>query len=174
MLHYYLLHAPCLYLWYSTIFYCPTVYTYGTLLPSTGSLSIPMVLFYLLLAPFLSLWYFTTFYWSLPISLELYYLLLDPCLYLCYSTIFYWIPAVTYDTLLPSSGSLNILMVIYYLLLANCLSLWYSITFYWPTSYSTIVYWLHAYPYLTRLSSSGSLPIPMVLYHLLLDHCLSL
>ena len=147
MLLYYLLHAPCLYLWYSTIFYCPTAYTFGTLLSSTGFLPITTVLFHLLLAL---------------------------CLSLCYSTIFSSIPAYTYGTLLPSTCSLTIPKVIYYLLLTHCLSLWYSINFYWPTAYSSLVYWLHAYPYEILLSSTDSLPIRMVLVYLLLAPCLSL
>ena len=49
-------------------------------------------------------------------------------------------------------------MVLYYFLLPNCLYLWYFTTF----------FWVPVYPYGTLLSFTGSLPIPMVLYHLLL------
>ena len=50
MVPYYLLVAPCLYLWYTTFFYWLTVYPYGTLLSSTDPLPIPRVLYYHLLA----------------------------------------------------------------------------------------------------------------------------
>ena len=130
---------------------------FGTLLYSTALLPIRMPLYYLLLAPCLSLWYSSIFYWLPAYPYGTLLPSTGHCLYQWNSTIFYSIPAYTYvnllsstaftyDTLLPSSGSLNILMVIYYLLLANCLSLWHFITFNWPTAYSTIVYWLHAYP----------------------------
>ena len=49
MVLFYLLLPSCLYLRYSTIFYWVHAYTHGTLLPSTWSLPIPMVLYYFLL-----------------------------------------------------------------------------------------------------------------------------
>ena len=121
MIVYYLLLPHCLSLWYSTTFYWLPAYIYGTLLPSTGPLHIPMVIYYHLLTHCLYLWYSTIFYWPLPIPMELYYLLLAPGISICYSTIFYWIPAFIYDTILLSTGSLTILMVLYYFLLAYCL-----------------------------------------------------
>ena len=141
-----------------------TAYTYNTLLSSTVSLPIPTVLFYLLL---------------------------PTCLYLRYSTIFYWVHAFTYGSLPPSTGSLPIPMVLYYLLLSHCPSLLYSTFFYWFPAYtygiyyllldpylylwySSIFYWLPVYTYGTLLPSTAFLPIPMVLYYLLLAHCLSL
>ena len=51
LVRYYLLIAPCLSLWYSTVIYWLYAYTYDTLLPSTGPLSIHMVPYHLLLAP---------------------------------------------------------------------------------------------------------------------------
>ena len=44
MLLFNLLQAHCLSLWYSTTFYWPTAYLYGTLLPSTGSLPIIIII----------------------------------------------------------------------------------------------------------------------------------
>ena len=104
---YYLLLAPCLSPWYSSIFYCLPAYPYGTyhlllatvytnvtLLSSTGSLLIPMLF---------------------------YYFLLDPCLYLWYSTTFHWLPDYPLGNLLSSSDPLPITMILFYLLLAHCL-----------------------------------------------------
>ena len=91
MVLYNLLLAPCQYLLNSNIFFWLPAYHYGTLLPSTGSMPIPMILFYRLLAP---------------------------CLYILYSTIFFWLPAYPYGTLLPSTGPLPIPMVFYYLPMA--------------------------------------------------------
>ena len=189
MILYYLLLAPCLSLWYFTIFYRPTAFHYGTHLPSTGPLLIFMVLYYLLLAPCLFLWYTTFFYWLttypygtllsstdlLPISTVLYYHLLTPCLSLSYFTTFYCPTTYTFGTLLSSTGSLPIPIVVYclqwptayamllfYLLVIHCLYLWHS----------TIFYRLPYYPCDTLLSSTGPLPIPMVIYCLLLALCL--
>ena len=89
----------------------------------------------------------------------LYYLLLAPCLSLWNYSTFYWPTDYPYCTQLSSTGPLPITMVLYYLLLAPCLSLWYS----------TIFYWLPSYPW-GILSSSVSLPIPMLLYYLPNDH----
>ena len=114
MVYYHML-AHCLYLWYTTTFYWPTAYIYGTLLPSTGLLLIPMVPNYLRLAHILSLWCSTAFYWLLSIPVVL--------------CIFYWITDCTSVTLLPSSGSLLIPMVLYYLLLAHYLFLCTAYTF---------------------------------------------
>ena len=77
VVHYYLLLAHCLFLWYTLIFYWPIgppyctqqfstgqlapIYLCGTLLSSTGPLAISMVHYYLLLAHLLSLWYISTF-----------------------------------------------------------------------------------------------------------------
>ena len=135
---YYLLMAPCLslwfsfihllthclYLWYFFTFYWLPANPYGTILPSIGSLPIPMVLYYLLLAP---------------------------CLYRWYSTIFYCPTTNTFGTLLSSTGSLPIPhflsfwfeqvgslpipLVLYYLLLSHYQYLWYSTIFYWLTAY---------------------------------------
>ena len=142
MVLYYLLLASCLYLWYSSIFFWLTAYPYGTALHFTGTLSILMVL---------------------------YYLLLDPCQELWYSTALYCIPVYPYCSLLSSTGSLPIHMILFYLLLAPCLYLWYlllaSCLYLW---YSTIFYWRTACTFGTLLSSTGSMPIPMFLYFLLL------
>ena len=130
------------------------------------------------------------------------YILLAQCLYLWYSYTFYWLPVYPYGTLLSSTGSLPITVVLYYLLLSHCLNLWYSIIFRWPLSiplvpyylllakclylwYSTVFFWLPAYSYCTLpssiwlpdgtlLPSTYSLPIPMLIYYLLLAPCLSL
>ena len=121
----------------------------------------------------------------MPIPMGLYYLLLAPGLFVCYGTIFFLIPAYTYGTLLPSTdtifywptayhfgtllqvpstGPLPIPMVFYYFLQDPCV----------PLLYSTIIYWLPAYPYDTLLSFTGSLSLPMVHYYLLLASCLNL
>ena len=50
MIHYYLLLANWLSLWYTTIFSWPTGYLYGTQLSSTGRLTLPRVLYNLLQA----------------------------------------------------------------------------------------------------------------------------
>ena len=71
----YFLLTHCLYLWYSTTFYWLPAYPHGSLLPSTGPLPIPMVLFYLLLTHCLYL----SPTGSLRIPMILYYLLLAPC-----------------------------------------------------------------------------------------------
>ena len=149
MVIYYLLLAPCLYLWYSTIFFWLPAYPYGTLpttfywppdyphctqLSSTGPLPVSMVLYYLLLAPCLSLWYstispFLSMWYSIfycP-SANTYVTLLSSkcsCLSLRYSTIFYGPIAYTNGTLLSSTGPLLIPMILYFLLLAPCLYLW--------------------------------------------------
>ena len=112
-------------LWYSITFYKVPAYHYGILLPSTGLLHIPMVLYYFLLANRLYPWYSTIFYWSLPVPMELYYLLLIPGLSIWYSTIF----LCTYGTLLQSTDSLPTPILHYYLLHAPCLYLLYSTTF---------------------------------------------
>ena len=65
-------------------------------------------------------------------------------------------------------------MKLYYLLLAPCLSLWYSIIFYWPTAYHYGTLLLSSCPLPTLLSSTGSMPITMVLYYLHLAHFLCL
>ena len=139
---YYLLLGPCLSRWYSITFYLIPANIYGILLPSTDPPLIPLVLCYLSLAHCLSLWYSTTLYWALPVPMILYFLQLAPCLFLWYSTIFYWLTSNTFGTLLSS---------IYQL---------YLTTFIWP-------FLCTAYTYGTRLPSTGSLPIPMVLYYLL-------
>ena len=72
MVHYFLLLANYLPLWYTAIFYCPTGYLYGTQLSSTGQLALPRVLNYLLLA----------------ISMVHYYILLSHWLSLWYTTIY--------------------------------------------------------------------------------------
>ena len=194
------LMAPCLFLSYSFTFYCVPAFTYDTKIPSTGPLSISMVL------SCLYIWLLLPFSGSLTIPMVLFYFLVSPCRYLWYSTIFYFLPAFTYDTLLFSTGYLPIplilyhillahrlslwystmfywptaysygtLMVLYYLLLAHCLYLLYTTTFYWPTTlslwYSTIYYWLPAFPYGTLPLSNASLPIPMVLFYLLRAPC---
>ena len=119
-------------------------------LSSTGSLSMPMILYYLLLAHCLSLWYSTTFYWP---------------------------PAYPYGTLLPSTGFLPFTMVLYYHLLTYCIYLWYSTTFYWPIAYThgTLLSSTgHCIYQRTLLSSTGSRPIHMLFYYLLLDPSLYL
>ena len=131
---YYLLYAPYLSKWYSTIFYWPIAYTYGTLLSSTGSLSIPMVLYYFLLAPCLYLWYSTFFFWFPAYPYGTFLHSTGPLTSILYSTTFYWPTACIYGTLLPSTGSQLIPIVLYYLLLAPFLSLWYFIIFYCPTA----------------------------------------
>ena len=162
MVLYYHLLAPCLYIWYFTIFYWLPVYTYGTLLSSTGSLPILVVPYYILLAHCQYLWY-STIYWlpgypygtllstpgPLPIPMVFYYLLLDHC-------------HSSTGTLLPSTASLPIPLVLYYFLMTPCLYLWYATTF----------NVLPAYTYGTLLTSTCSPYIPTVLYNLLLAHCL--
>ena len=187
MVLYYLLLALCQYILYSSIFYQLLVYPYDTILSSTGPLPIPMLLYYLLLTPCLSYGTLLPSTVPLPISLVLYYLLLTPCLFLWYTIIFYFVPAYTCipmvsyylllthflylrysitfhwptaypsGTLLPSAGP--------------CLSLWYYTIFYWLPVYSyvwysTIFYWLSSNTYATLLSSTGPLPITIVLYYL--------
>ena len=120
----------------------------------------------------LYLWYSITFYWP---PADLYGTLLTPAGSLHITLVLYHrllATAFTNETLLSSTGSLPFTMVLYYLLPAHCLSLWYSTTFFWPTAYCTFLYWLHAYHYGTLLPLSGPLPMPMLLYYLLLDHCL--
>ena len=148
-----------------SVFYWPTAYLYGTLLTSTGSLPFPMVYYFLLLANCLSPWYSTIFYRPTAHTTVLYYHLLalclslsyfttfywPHCLYLWYSSIFYWLPAYPYSSILPSNGSLPMLC--------------YSTIFVWSTAYTS---------YGTLLSSTGSQPILMILYYLLLAHCLYL
>ena len=133
---YYLLLAHCHSLWYSTIFLCLPflylwnsntfywlhAYTYGTLIPSTGSLPIPMVLYYLLLAPCLSLWNSTTFYWPTAYTYGILLSSNGPCISPWYFTIFYW----------PNDYT----MILFCLQLAPFLSLWYSTIFYCPTAYT--------------------------------------
>ena len=131
-------------------------------LSSTGSLSIPMILYYLLL------------YWLTAYPYGTLLPSTAPCLSLWYSITFYWVPTYYHGTLLPSIDLLNIPMVLYYLLLviAYTKELYYlllapglSICF------SSILYWLPAYTYDTLLSSTRSLSIPMILFHLLLTPC---
>ena len=120
----------------------------------------------------------------------LYYLLLAPCLSLWNSSTFYLPTDYPYCTQLSSTGPLHVSLVLYYLLLAPCLSRWYSTIFYWLPSYpcgtltSTVplpipmlLYYLpiaHTYPFGTLLSSTGAMPIPIVLKCLLLVPCLYL
>ena len=99
VVHYYILLAHWLSLWYTLIFLWPTGPSYCTQLSSTSPLPphVSVVHYYLLLTHWLSLWYITIFF--LPTG------------YL-------------YGTLLPSTGPLAISMVHYYhLLLAHWLSL---------------------------------------------------
>ena len=106
MVHYcllLLLLANWLSLWYTTIFYWPNGYLYGTQLSSTGPLALSGVLYYLLLA----------------ISMVHYYLLVSHWLYLWYTTIFYWSTGFIYDTQLY-------LLTRYPRLLAHWISLWYT------------------------------------------------
>ena len=112
--------APCLYLWYSSIFFWLPAYPYGTPLPSTGPLPIPMVLYYLPMAPFLSLWYSTIFYCPTAYT---YGILLIVCLSLWYCITVYSLSAYTYGNILSSNGPLSIPLVLYDLLLAPCLYL---------------------------------------------------
>ena len=129
MVHFYLLLVACLYHWYTTTFYWLTVYLYVTLLPCSGSLAIPSVLYYLLLVIAYTSGTLLPSTGLLPIPMILYYHMLAHCLSLWYTTTFYWPTAYIYGTLLPSTGILLIPMVLYYLLLVHCQFLWYSTTF---------------------------------------------
>ena len=144
----------CLYLWYYSTFYWLPVYPCGTVLPSTGSLSIPMVLYYLLLAPCYTFGTLLSSTVQLLLPMVFCYLLLAHCL----SRIF------------------TIPIVPYFFLIAPCLSLWLSfnhlLTHCLYLNYYSTFYCLPANPYGTILPSTGSLPIPMVLYYLLLAPCL--
>ena len=115
LLLFFILLFHCLYIWYSIVFYWLPAYPYDSLLPSTGSLSIPIVPYYLLLPPCLSLWFF-------------YNHLLTHCLYLWYYSTFIWFLQIS-NTIPPSTSSLSIPMVLYPYgtnhLLTHCLYLWY-------------------------------------------------
>ena len=109
---------------YTTIFYWPTVYLYGTLSSSTGQLALPMVNCSLLMAHWLSLWYTTIFNWLTGWSL-------------LYTAISYWLTIYLYGKLL--------------FLLAHWLSLYWPSGYFWHTSstgplavsvwYTTIIFW---------------------------------
>ena len=88
-----------LHLWYTSITYWPTGFTYGTQLSPTGSLAIPLVLYYHLLCHWLYFWYFT---------------------------ITSWPNGYAYSILLSHPGSIAILMILYHYHLAHWLYLWYS------------------------------------------------
>ena len=147
---YYVLLAHCHSLWYSTIL-CLPFYTFETLLPSTGSmripllpstgsLPIPMVLYYLLLTPCLSLWNSTTFYWPNAYTNGILLSSNGPCISPWYSIVFYWPNAYTNGILLSSNGP--------------CISPWYSFVFYWPNAYTMILYYLLLAPFLSLWYSS--------------------
>ena len=124
MLHCYLLLAH--WIWYTTLFYWPTGYLYGSLSFPIGPQAISMVHYCLLLDQWLSLLYTALFYWptgylwvtlSSPIDTRVifmvhYYLqlatgylygnyifLLDHWLSLCYTAIFHWSAGYFYGTL---------------------------------------------------------------------------
>ena len=97
IVHYCLLMANWVSLWYTTIFYWPTGYLYGAQTSSTGPLALPRVLYNLLLAHWLPLWY---------------------------TTIFYCPTGYLYGTLASPTDPLDIPMVYYPLQLAHLLSLW--------------------------------------------------
>ena len=82
MILFYLLLAPCLYLWNSTTFYCLPAYTYDILQSFTGFMPIPMVFttFYLIPTYIFGTLLSSTGYLHIP--LVLFYLLLPSCLYL--------------------------------------------------------------------------------------------
>ena len=94
----------------------------------------------------------------------LFYLLLAPC--------------ISYGTLLPSTVPLPISLVLYYLLLTPCLSLWYCITFYLVPAFTSspmVFYYLtHCLSMWYSTTFCWALPVPMVLYYLLLAPCLFL
>ena len=151
MVHYYLILAQWLSLWYTTLSYWPTRYLYCTLLSSTCPLDISLVQYplllaiimvhsYLLLAHWKSQWYtplfnrHTGYFITLLSSTGPLYIsmvhsppLLTQWLYLWYTTHSYWPTGYPYGTLLSSTGPLDIYMVHYYLLLADWLSLRYTI-----------------------------------------------
>ena len=171
MVHYYLLLAHWISLWYTTA--------------PIGPLAILMVHYTFLLTHWLSLWYTTIFYWSL------WYTTLScwPTRYL-YCTLLSStgpldISLVQYPLLLAiimvhsylSSGPLEISMVHpspidplaissvhSYLLLAHWISLWYTPHPYCPNGY---LYGILPTPI-------GPLAIPMVHYYLLLAHLISI
>ena len=153
MVHFTFLLAHCLSQWYTTTFYWPTGYLYGTLL-STG----PMVIYGTLLSS------------SGPMDIPMvhYALLLANWLSLCYTAIFYWPTGYLYGTLPSNVGplaiSLAICMVPYYLRLAHWLSVWYT----------TLSYWSTGYLYGTIPSSTGLHAIHMVHFPPLLAQWLSL
>ena len=129
----------------------------------------------------------------------LYYLLLTLCLSLWYSSIIYWPTVYHFFTILPSTSPLPIPMVFFYLM-ATCLYLFYSTIFHKfpaciygtilsstaPLSKQKVLYYLPipmvlyhillatAYTNGFLLSSTGSLHIPMLFFYLLLDPCLYL
>ena len=149
VIHYYLLLAHWLSLWYTLIFLWPTGPSFCTQLSPT---------------------------YPLPphVSVVHYYLLLAHWLSLCYITIFFLPTGYLYDTLLPSTGPLSISMVHYHLLLAHWLSLGCTTIFYWPTGplYANLQYsiWQLASPgpvapsYVTLPFSTGPLVVSMVHY----------
>ena len=156
VVHYYLLLAYCLSLWYTLIFLCPTGLSYCTQLSSTVLLPphVSVVHYYLLLVHWLSLWYTTIFYWptgypngTLPSPISL---LAIPMIYY-YLRLVHWISKL-YTT--------SISVLHYYLLLAHRISQWYTTLFYWPA----------VYLYGTLPFPIGSLAIPMLHCYLPLAH----
>ena len=171
MVHCTLLLVHWLSLWYTTIFYWPKSYLFGTLPSPTGPLVISI--------------YTTIFYWpagyhfgTLDIGNAHSYLLLTHWISLWYITLSLWPTGYSYVILLSSTGPLDISMVHYLFticpmatpmlhchpLLAHWISLWYTTLSYWPTGYL----------YGTLSFLTGLLAIHKVLFPHLLAHCLSL
>ena len=110
MVHFTLLLAHWLSLWYTTIFYWHNGYLFGTLPSPTGPRDISIVHYYFLLARWISVWYNTLSYWQS----------------LLYTLTFFW-PTGNLNGTLPSLiDPLAISNVHSYLLLAHCMSLWYT------------------------------------------------
>ena len=175
MIHYHILLAHWISLWYTTLSYWPSDYPYDTVLSSTGQLdfcgtppspisplAIPMI--------------HCSSTGPLKISMVQYLFFLAHWLYLCYTAIFYWTTGYFYGTLQSSTGQLDISMehslftidpLVIPMLHCNLLLahwIWYTTLSYWPTGY---LFGSLYFPI-------GPLAISMVHYCLLLDQWLSL
>ena len=179
VVHYYLLLAHWLSLWYTLIFLWPTGPSYCTQLSSSSPLPphVSVVHYYLLLTHWLSLWYITIFFLPTGYPFVTISSPIGPLLSLWYTTIFFWPTANPYGTRHSPTGPLDISMVHYYLLLAHWIALWFTpllLAHLLSLWYTTLSYWPTGYLSGTLLSSTGLMVISMVHYPLLLAHWISL
>ena len=163
MVHYLLLLAHWLSLWYTPIFYRPTGCLCGTLPSLIRPPIIPMIHCYLLLATgfyhllahWQSLCNTAIFYWPSAYfygKLPFFYW---PTGYPHATVLFFcWATGYLYGTLSSPIGPLAISKVHVPFLLGHWLSLWYTTIFYRPT----------CYPYGTLPSPISQLTIPMIHY----------